>query len=254
MNNYYRHLLDMLANNKSGWGVTVTKVLGSSPGSLGQKMLIEKDNPEISGTIGGGNLEYQIINDIRRDQPNKFLNLFYTLSEQAKLGMVCGGDVELIVEPINVKERCIIFGAGHCAQALANILTNLNFQIVVYDNRDEWLDPDSFPVNTTFVNADFTNIKVNISINSSDYLIVMTYGHEFDNLVAEQLIGLEWKYLGVMGSKSKAEELKAHLLHNFSPDLIDKIHCPIGLKINSHTPYEIAVSIAGEIIRVRNKK
>ena len=254
MNNYYRHLLDLLANNKSGWSVTVTKVTGSSPGSLGQKMLIEKDNAEISGTIGGGNLEYQIINDIRKEQPTKFLNLAYIFSEQAKLGMVCGGDIELIVEPINLKDRVIIMGAGHCAQALASILHNLNFAIVVYDNREEWLNPDSFPDKTTFINADFTNITANIPIHSSDYLVVMTYGHEFDNLVTAQLIDLEWKYLGVMGSKSKAEELKAYLKLNHSADVINKINCPIGLSINSHTPYEIAVSIAGEIIKVRNIK
>jgi xanthine dehydrogenase accessory factor len=252
MNNYYRHLLDLLANNKSGWSATVTKVAGSSPGSLGQKMLIEKDNEEISGTIGGGNLEYHVIDIIRREKPNRVLNLSYSLSEQAELGMVCGGDVELIVEPINVKERVIIFGAGHCAQALATILTNLNFQIVIYDNREEWLNPDSFPDNTKFINADFADISANIRINSSDYLAVMTYGHEFDNSVTEQVIDFNCKYLGVMGSKSKAEELKTNLAKSYSPEMINKIHCPIGLPINSHTPYEIAISIAGELIKVRN--
>lgn len=251
MNNYYRHLLDMLANNKSAWSVTVTKVSGSSPGSLGQKMLIEQDNPEISGTIGGGNLEYQIIADIRKEQPQKFMNLSYTLSEQAELGMVCGGDIELIVEPINMKERVVIFGAGHCAQALASLLTNLNFQIIIYDNREEWLKADLFPENTTFINADFSNISPNILIKNSDYLIVMTYGHEFDSLVTEQLIDLEWKYLGVMGSKSKADELKDYLKLNHALEVVNKIHCPIGLAIKSHTPYEIAVSIAGELIKVK---
>ena len=240
MNNYYRHLLDLLTNNKLGWSVTVTKVTGSSPGSLGHKMLIEKDNEEISGTIGGGNLEYHIIDKIRKEKPNKVLNLSYTLSDQAKLGMVCGGDVEFIVEPINVKERVIIFGAGHCAQALASILGNLNFEIVIYDNRENWFIPDSFPENSKLINAHFLNITENIPITCSDYLIVMTYGHEFDNLVTEQLIDLEWKYLGVMGSKSKAEELRTYLMQNFTLDRIDKLHCPIGFPINSHTPYVIS--------------
>jgi len=252
MKNYYRHLSDLLANNKSGWSVTVTKVLGSSPGSLGQKMLIEKDNEEISGTVGGGNLEYQIINTIRNQQPKKFLNLSYTLSQQEELGMVCGGDIEMIVEPINIRERVIIFGAGHCAQALASILTNLNFDMLIYDDRDKWLNPDYYPENTKFINADFNHITKNIEINAEDYLIVMTYGHEFDNIVTEQLISLNWKYLGIMGSKSKAIELKNHLSISYSLEMINMISCPIGMPIKSHTPYEIAISIAGELINKRN--
>ncbi len=254
MNNYYRHLLDLLANNKLGWSVTVTNVKDSSPGSLGQKMLIEKESDEISGTIGGGNLEYTIINKIRKEAPNKFMRLTYTLSEQAELGMVCGGDIELIIEPINIHERVIIFGAGHCAQALASILSNLNFEMVIYDNRDSWLNPESFPANTKLVHADFQDITNNLEIYSSDYLIVMTYGHEYDNIVAEQLIKLNSKYLGVMGSKSKAKELKAFLDENNSLEKISKINCPIGLPINSRTPYEIAVSISAELIKMRNIK
>ncbi len=254
MNNYYRHLLDLLANNASGWSVTVTKVKGSSPGSLGQKMLIERDSDEISGTIGGGNLEYYIINKIKKEQPRKFVSLFFPLSAQEELGMVCGGDIEIIIEPINVKERVVIFGAGHCAQALESILTKLNFDIVVFDNRKEWLDSDKFSETTSFIHAEFTNIDQNLTIKDSDYLIVMTYGHEFDNLVAEQLISKNYAYLGVMGSKSKAIDLKKHLSSKFETSLIDKISCPIGIPIKSHTPYEIAVSIAGEIINNRNSK
>jgi len=252
MNNYYRHLLDLLANNKLGWSVTVTKVTGSSPGSLGQKMLIEKDSSEISGTIGGGNLEYQVINKIRKEQSMSFQNLSYTLSEQAELGMACGGDIELIVEPINIKERAIIFGGGHCAQALSSLLCNLNFEIVVYDNREEFLKPDSFPENTKFIHADFAKINKNIQISKTDYLIVMTYGHEFDNLVTQQLLDLEWKYLGVMGSRSKAEELQTYLRKSCSLERISKINCPIGVSIKSHSPYEIAVSIVAEIINLKN--
>lgn len=252
MNNYYRHLLDLLANNKQGWSVTVTKVSGSSPGSLGQKMLIEKDNDEISGTIGGGNLEYKIIEKIRQEQAPSFQNISFDLNEQALLGMVCGGDIELIVEPINVKEKVIIFGAGHCAQALASILCNLNFDIVVYDDRKEWLNPELFPRYTNFILADFSQINENISIEKSDYMIVMTYGHEFDNIVVEQVINLEWQYLGVMGSKSKSAELKAFLQGKAQPERIIKMNCPIGIPIKSHTPFEIAVSIAGELIKVRN--
>lgn len=253
MNNYYRHLLDLLANNKAGWSVTVTKVLGSSPGSLGQKMLIEKDNEEVSGTIGGGNLEYSIIEKIRKDSPNDFRQLSYTLAQQAELGMVCGGDIELIVEPINIQERVVIFGAGHCSQALAEILSNLNFEIVIYDNRQKWLDSEKFPQNTKLIHGKFEDVSDNIEILDSDYLIVMTYGHEYDNLLANQLLNFEWKYLGIMGSKSKAKELISSLDESKYLDKINKIHCPIGLPIKSHTPYEIAVSIAGELIQLRNE-
>lgn len=254
MKNYYRHLLDLLANNGSGWSVTVTKVQGSSPGSLGQKMLIAKDNDEISGTIGGGNLEYHIIEKIRREQPSKFITLAYPLSKQAELGMVCGGDIELIVEPINVKERVVIFGGGHCSQALSRLLAQLDFNITIYDDRDQWLKPANFPENTTFIKADFTHINENIAISPADYIVIMTYGHEFDNIVTNQLIDKDIKYIGVMGSKSKAHELKQYLSENHTEEIIQKVRCPIGLAMRSHTPYEIAVSIAGEIINFRNSK
>ncbi len=254
MNNFYRHLVDLLTNNQAGWIVTVTKVHGSSPGSLGQKMLIEKNNDEISGTIGGGNLEYHVINKIKKEEPKRFITLSFPLSKQAELGMVCGGDIELIVEPINVKERIIIFGAGHCCQALASILSNLNFNITVYDNRVKWLDPSLFPANTSFVEADFKSINSNVKVRESDFLVIMTYGHEYDNTVAEQLLDKKWTYLGVMGSKSKAIELKEYLSEKYDENLIARISCPIGIPIKSHSPYEIAVSISAEIINVRNSK
>ncbi|OQY36853.1 MAG: hypothetical protein B6226_05895 [Candidatus Cloacimonetes bacterium 4572_65] len=252
MDNYYRHLQDLLMNQGKGWSVTVSNVVGSSPGSLGQKMLIQEDVEEISGTIGGGALEKRVIDYIRESKPKQFSQMSFTLQDQEELGMVCGGDIDLIIEPINVKERLIIFGAGHCALALSELASKLGFEVVIYDSRKEWANSSKFVNGENFIVNDFLNIHDKVSFLKSDYLVVMTYGHSFDYEVAKQLIDLEVKYLGIMGSKSKAKELISNLNQEFVEANVSKVHCPIGLSIHSHTPYEIAVSIIAQIIKVRN--
>ncbi len=252
MTNYYRHLQEVLENKLVAWSVTLTSVEGSSPASIGSKMLIIDGNDEVYGTIGGGSLEYDIIKFIKSNRPKTFLKKKYSLDNDQELGMICGGAIEVIIEAINVKEGINIYGAGHCSIALADILSKLNFAITVYDDRKEYLDTEKFNTETNLVHCNFDSLPK--SVADSLYHVVMTYGHKHDYIVTEQLATLKYKYLGVMGSKLKAVELFDDLKRKFDVEDISNINCPIGIKIGSHSPYEIAVSIAAEIIQIYNKK
>ncbi len=151
-----------------------------------------------------------------------------------------------------VGERAIIFGGGHCAQALANILKTVGFRIVIMDNLEEFASRELYPFAERTIVGDFTKLSEYIDLKDDDYYIVMTNGHEFDLQCEEQLLKRPFAYLGVIGSRRKTATINNKLKEEgFSDEAIASIHAPIGLKIKAVTPEEIAVSIASEIILER---
>jgi xanthine dehydrogenase accessory factor len=247
---FYRHLQEVLANSLTAWSVTVIDVEGSSPSSLGQKLLIVDNKQETYGTIGGGAIEHQVIEFVRLNRPTSFTRKEYKLTDNAELGMICGGKATLSIEPINCRESIFIYGAGHCAIALSDILAKLNFNITVIDDRDDFLIEENFPQGSKLIKADFKQLHLTDNLNS--FHVVMTYGHKHDFTVTNQLLKNDYRYIGVMGSSSKAKDLFNALSHEGYKNAQERLFCPIGIKIYSHTPYEIAISIAAELISFIN--
>jgi len=145
-----------------------------------------------------------------------------------------------------------IIGAGHVGLATAKLFETLDFDITLLDNRESHVldaQPDGF--NKKLI--DYNNVAQSIPEGNKSYVIIMTHGHKVDMLVFKKLIKRNYKYLGLLGSKSKVATLfKALKSEGTSQGDLDKIDAPIGLKINSKTPAEIAVSIAAKIISVKN--
>jgi xanthine dehydrogenase accessory factor len=161
--------------------------------------------------------------------------------------MVKAGDRRLYGEPINFAGRVFIFGAGHVAQALMPVLAGVGFRCVVYDNREEFVSRELFPAAYDLIVGDYEHIGETIGVDARDYIVIVT--HAFDLEVLRQIISRNCVYIGVIGSKTKVAAIKQQLIQEgASEETLNSINAPIGLRIRSETPEEIAVSIAGEMI------
>lgn len=154
--------------------------------------------------------------------------------------------------PIPVGERAVIFGGGHCAQALAPLLHTVGFRVTVFDERAEYACPENFPSAERILTGDYTKLEQYLEITADDYVVVMTNGHSYDLEVQDQVLRGEFAYVGVIGSRKKTAAVNQKLLERgVSQEAIAKVHTPIGTSIKAVTPEEIAVSIAGELILTR---
>ncbi len=153
---------------------------------------------------------------------------------------------------LDMGERAIIFGGGHCAKALAPLLKTVGFRVTIMDNRPECVTQELHPTAERLICGDYTRLSDYIDFDSEDYLVVMTNGHSFDYQVEEQILRIPSAYVGVIGSAKKTASVNARLRADGVPEeAISSVHTPIGTKIKAVTPEEIAVSIAGEMIYER---
>ena len=216
-------------------------------------MLVRLDG-SILGTIGGGSLEAQIIKEalkvIRQNKPQR---LHRSLSaKDSEVGMICGGDLEVFIEPILTQPALFIFGGGHIALALAKMGKLCGFKIAVVDDRKEFANAERFPEAEIVIAGDFAKSFDRVEIDKSSYIVIVTHGHKHDELVLEWAVGTQAKYIGMIGSKTKNEAVFSHLMDRGIPrEQLDRVHAPIGLEIEAQTPEEIAVSILAEVIKVR---
>jgi xanthine dehydrogenase accessory factor len=172
--------------------------------------------------------------------------------------LVRKGDRRIYGEPVNFAGKVFIFGGGHVAQALVPVLNSVGFRCVVFDNREEFVSRELFPNALDLITGDYDHIEEkliekNLTVSSRDYIVIVT--HAYDLAVLRQIIGRNCAYIGVIGSKTKAAALRQQLLQEgVSEETLGKINTPIGLKIKSETPEEIAISIAGEMILRRAER
>ena len=158
-------------------------------------------------------------------------------------------------EKLGCKNKLYIIGGGHCALALSELMLKLDFHITVFDDRPDLntLQKNTF-ANQVKIIESYEQIGELIDSDSTGYVVVMTLGYKFDEIVIRQLFDKDFKYFGVLGSKSKMKTLLKTLEKDgFDMQKLTEIRTPIGLLINSHTPEEIAISIAAEIIKVKNE-
>jgi xanthine dehydrogenase accessory factor len=158
-------------------------------------------------------------------------------------------------EKTGYKQQLFIIGGGHCALALSTIMKEMDFYIRLYEERAglNTLLQNEQAHEKILVN-DYSLLNDLIHSDASSYVVIMTVGFRTDDLVLHALRGKQFRYLGLLGSKSKIEKMFTGLSNEgFAPEELEKIHAPAGLDIKSETPEEIAVSIAAEIIRVKNK-
>jgi len=254
MTDIYQEIVRIKERGGEAALVTVVSATGSTPREEGAKMLVKPDGT-ISGTIGGGSLEAQVIKEavgvIKQGKPKR-LHFTLTDKEASEVGMICGGDLEVFIEPILTTPTLYIFGGGHVSWPLAKMGKLLGFKITVIDDRADFASAERFPEAETILADDFVKAFPKLEIDKTSYIVIVTRGHQHDELVLDWAVGTPAKYIGMIGSKTKVKTIFAHLLAKGVPQKkLDSVHSPIGLEIEAQTPEEIAVSILAEIIKVR---
>jgi xanthine dehydrogenase accessory factor len=231
---------------------TVISVAGSTPREEGAKMLVRADG-SIMGTIGGGAIEKAVIKEalevIRIGRAKKFE---YCLKEGGELGMMCGGDTEVFIEPLLTAPSLFVFGAGHIALPLVKMAAIAGFKNTVIDERADFASVERFPDAVEVVVKEIPQAYEYLTIGKGSYIVIITHGHTGDEAALEGALKTPAKYIGMIGSSEKNKAVYSHLLDKgFTQDDISRVHAPIGLAIKAQTPEEIAVSILAEIIAVR---
>jgi xanthine dehydrogenase accessory factor len=257
MNSIYDEIVKIRSEGESAAVATVTSVKGSAPRGEGSKMLIKSDG-KIIGSVGGGSAEAQVMQEamkVMSDGKARMLRYDLTGKDAAKGGMICGGNMEVFIEPIISDPVLYVFGGGHISFSISKIGKMLGFRVVVIDDRQEFANPRRFPEADETIARDIEMVIPELKINKSSYIVIVTRGHILDERVLEWAIRTNAKYIGMIGSRKKNAIVFSHLeSRGVSRELLETVHAPIGLDINAETPEEIAVSILAEIIMVRREK
>ncbi|MBI9042165.1 xanthine dehydrogenase accessory protein XdhC [Lutibacter sp.] len=253
MNNWIDYLYNFKVKKQPIALVTITKVLGSAPCKVASKMIVTK-HKEIIGTIGGGKLEFQVIDEaIIALKENKIKEFAYTLGPEFE--QCCGGKVELIIEPMNQSPELYIFGAGHIGVEICDILKNTPFNITLLDIRENWKETISIDKSITFSNIDFELYKQTINWGPNCYVVILTHDHKLDFEITALALHEKTKYIGLIGSKTKKNKFNNMLRNELNFEAgISPVHCPIGLDLGGNTPKEIAISVAAELLKVYYEK
>ncbi|MEN6553573.1 MAG: XdhC/CoxI family protein [Methanobacterium sp.] len=328
--NMYEIVEDYLKNEKIGAIATVISRDGSAPRDVGAKMFIGEDG-KIYGTIGGGNLEHsvykQALSTMGTEKP-EMIHIRMDSKEVASDGMICGGNIDVLLEPVHLKNielyrrlgelkrmglngvlvtqfdgenylktvieenaeisgdhisekdknaflkhmrstdlqfedgfiveslhiapSLYVFGAGHVSQFISKIAKMVGFYVVIIDDRAEFASRERFPDADEIIVESFYDVFNHLKFTGSEYVVIVTRGHQFDRDMLKESLKKETKYIGMIGSRGKVKMVLEHMKElGFDPEAVEKVYSPIGLSINAETPQEIAISIVSELVKVR---
>jgi xanthine dehydrogenase accessory factor len=257
MDDIYEAIAGLRRRGEQAVLATVVRATGSVPRKAGAKMLVTADG-RIVGTVGGGWVEHQAyeaaLKLIGGDEP-QLAHFELTNEDASKAGMLCGGTMDVYLEPIKPVSSLLIFGGGHISFSLARLAKMLAYRVTVIDDRPEYANAERFPDADETIAEDFTSAIRRLTVNSSSYIVIVTRGHQSDGMVLEWAARTPAAYVGMIGSKRKVQTIFAHLKsQGITQEQLARIHAPIGLSIGAETPEEIAVSIMAEIIQVRRQE
>jgi xanthine dehydrogenase accessory factor len=249
----FEEIVMMRRTGRRGALATIVHTNGSIPSYESSRMLV-RDDGSIAGTVGGGCVEAEVWaaakEVIETEQPRKMtFNLNHDAAYDA--GLICGGTLEIFVEPILPQPTLYLFGGGHVSTAVARVAHQAGFAIGIIDDRESFANAERFPM-ASEVHTSFAEAYEKIQPNSSSFLVIVTRGHKDDMRVLAWAVGTEARYIGMIGSKRKVLSVyRALEKEGFAAEKFDRVHAPVGLDIGALTPEEIAVSIVAELIAVR---
>lgn len=253
MKTIYQSLAELEATHQPAALCTVVKTSGSTPRHSTSKMLVYPDG-HILGTVGGGELENRVRKealDSLKDGKPRLLTYNMTDPSRGDAG-VCGGQVEVFVEPILPPPMVVVLGGGHVGKAVAHLAKWLGFRVAVSDDRPEFCTPESCPDADEFYHCPMAELPLRLTITPHTYLVLTTRGSQVDAAGLPALLETSAGYIGVIGSRRRWTETCKQLNEvGVSDETLKRVHSPIGLGIGAETPEEIAVSILAEILMLR---
>jgi xanthine dehydrogenase accessory factor len=237
--------------------VTIVSTTGSTPQRVGAKMLVFADGRTV-GTIGGGCYENDAFGKARHAITTRAPQLVhYELSDDfaQETGLICGGQMDVYIEPIEPSPELYVIGAGHVGFHLARVAHEVGFRVHVVDDREKFANAERFPTATEILVEDIPAWIARTNLPPYAYVVIVTRGHTNDLEALRGLAPRELRYLGLIGSRAKVARIYAELAADQLPaEALRRVHAPIGLDIGAVTPQEIAVSIVAELIAVKHGK
>jgi xanthine dehydrogenase accessory factor len=248
---------DALERGEAAALVTIVSTRGSTPQRIGAKMLVFGDGRTV-GTIGGGCYENDAFGKAREAiLDRRPLLLHYELSDDfaQETGLVCGGQMDVYIEPIEPSPELYVIGAGHVGFHLARLAHEVGFRVHVVDDREKFANAERFPTAAAVIVDDIPSWVARTRLPAHAYAVIVTRGHTNDLEALRALAPLDLRYLGLIGSRAKVARIFEALTGDGTPETrLKHVHAPIGLDIGAVTPQEIAVSILAEIIAVKHGK
>ena len=251
----YQAVAEIEKNNESAALCTVISSEGSTPRHVGSKMLVYPDSRFI-GTVGGGELESRVIKAaIESLKSGNAQTLSYTMADPSRGDPgVCGGTVEVFVEPILPAAMIVVIGGGHVGKAVVHLAKWLGFRVAVSDDRAEFCNPESVPGADAYYPVEMGKLTEHLKVTPQTYLVITSRGSSVDAQGLPSLLESDAAYIGVIGSKRRwLTTVKALKEKGVPREKIARVHSPMGIELNAETPEEIAVSIMAEVLMVRDK-
>jgi len=252
----YEEIVSLRQAGRRGAVATIVNVRGSVPSFETAKMLI-RDDGSIIGTIGGGCVEaevWQAAREVMESERPRTLSFNLNQSPKYDTGLVCGGTLDIFIEPVLAPALLYVFGAGHVSRSLCGVAANAGFDVTVVDDRDSYANHERFPAARQVICEDFDLAMAKISPSETSYIVIVTRGHRDDMRVLRWAVQTQARYIGMIGSKRKTITIFRELLkEGLSESLFERVHAPVGFDIGAITPEEIAVAIIAELIAVRRR-
>lgn len=253
MTSIYQAIVELQTSHQPAALCTVVHSSGSTPRHATSKMLVYPQG-RILGTVGGGELENRVISEALESlSDGKPRLLQYNLTDPSRGDVgVCGGQVEVFVEPILPEPTLVVIGGGHVGKAVAHLAKWLGFQVAVSDDRPEFCTPEANPDADQFFNCTIAELPLQLNINAQTYLVLTTRGSNVDVPGLPTLLESPAAYIGVIGSRRRwSETVKGLNEIGITDEQVKRVHSPMGLGIGAETPEEIAVSILAEVLMVK---
>ncbi len=255
----YSEIVQLRANGRRGAIATIINVRGSIPSFETAKMLV-RDDGSICGTIGGGCVEaevWQAAREVMEEEKPRTLTFNLNNNPKYDSGLVCGGTLEVFVEPVLPVSVLYLFGAGHVSYSIHRIARIAGFDSVIIDDRANYANAERFPDAREIIAEEFDDAIAKLDalpnpIGESSYIVIVTRGHKDDMRILRWAAGTSARYIGMIGSQRKVIAIYRELVaEGTDPSRLERIHAPMGIDIGAVTPEEIAVSVVAELIANR---
>jgi xanthine dehydrogenase accessory factor len=250
----FEQIVELRRAGRRGALATIVHSNGSIPSFESAKMLV-RDDGSIAGTIGGGCVEAEVWQAAREVmEEEKPRSLTFNLNHDPKYdsGLVCGGTLDIYLEPILPVQTLYLFGAGHVSTNVYRAARMIGFEVVIVDDRESYANRERFPEAKDIYADDFERVMSQLAPNHSSYLVIVTRGHRDDMRVLRWAVDTPAKYIGMIGSQRKVIAIYKQLQQEgIAREKLSRVYAPVGLEIGAITPEEIAIAIVAELIAVR---